>query len=189
MRASVLALGLVMAAAGCPEAQAGRPAEAGDSAGVQGRAGLTVITSPDSALVAIDGVPSGAAPLVIDSLRAGQHWILITRRDTANWLEDPVADTVELAPGEHRVFKYTLGVSYALSSAPSGATVLLGGIPAGRTPMVVRGTEAGLVPPITLRLEGYETVQVDLTRASRGALLVPLHRLWSANPSEERGGG
>ncbi len=203
MRAVMLMVGLALAlACGRPQAHAGSPGVSGDSAGgpgqapqgqaprgqaPMGHAGVTILTNPDSALVAIDGLLSGSSPLVIDSLGSGRHLLVITRRDTANWLEDPLADTVELAPGEHRGLKYTLEASDALSSVPSGATVSIGGIPAGTTPMVVRSKEGIPVQPVTLSLEGYEPVQVNLTPASGGALQVSLRRLWSANQGEERG--
>ena len=187
MKISVLALCIIGASAQFAAAQERDTSASLTQPGMQGMTGgeslrirgsLSILSTPDSAQVTIDSARAGVTPLLIDSLKPGRHVLRLSGGNPDNWLEYPVIDTVVVSGGELKTLKYVIETRYALSSMPSGAAVFIGESPAGITPTILK------IPPtggeaISIRLKGFETAGVDLAGASRGALMVRLHRIWS----------
>src|SRR5512135_1015262 len=87
------------------------------------RPSITFRTDPDSALVFLDGIRLGPSPVTLDSLQPGPHILRLAHPDFTNWLTDNITDTINIASGETRVFRYTFRTRFSIVSLPSGAGV------------------------------------------------------------------
>jgi formylglycine-generating enzyme required for sulfatase activity len=112
---------------------------------------VMVTSEPSGAQISVDGQPRGQAPVRLQ-LSARQHAI---KAHLDGWPDEEkqlnVAPEGENAP--HFVFA---NGSVKITSAPAGATVLVGGRELGQTPLVIEEVKPGQVS-YELRLTGYNS--------------------------------
>jgi hypothetical protein len=143
---------------------------------------VTVRTDIDSALVIIDDVEAGVTPLTIDTLRPGLHRITLVHPDVENWLATNLSDSFFVNPGEARTLHFRFEPRYIVSSYPFEADVVIEDSAVGTTPLLLTGDQ--VLKDIRIRKDGYEPTNLDLARAHRGVVAVPLKKIW---PGHEDG--
>jgi len=160
-----------------PKEHAAKP-----TAAVQGVGELRVTSNPPGAQVEIDGVSQDyyVTPFNAPPMKSGMH----TVRATAPGLA-PQARQVEVIAGQ----KVTLDLQltgdkaiYNIASTPSGADVIIDGVPSGRT----TPTQMALTPGqhrVTLRLEGFFPAETS-TDAAAGQTLNVSPMLHARNSTE-----
>ena len=123
---------------------------------------LPIASDPSGAEIFLGGVSMGKAPLTLE-LTTGTCELLARYR---NWPESRQIVTVQRGTNLPVQFTFHTG-SVKITSAPGGATVLAGGAPLGRTPLLIDEVEPG---PVTyeLRLAGYKSALVTGTVMPRG---------------------
>lgn len=146
-----------------------------DSLSVPGpRTGLTLRSTPDSAIVLVDGTLMGRTPLQLDTLAAGTHIVRLLNPDSSSWFTDNITDTISVERGQHPVLSYTLPHRYFINTIPSGAGVYTGDSLVGETPAMI---ESSSLPPgtmLTVRKAGYLSASVSLRGIQGGSVLLPL---------------
>jgi len=111
---------------------------------------VRVTSEPNGALISVDGIARGAAPL--DLQLPARHHEIVAHID--GWQDEQRSIDV---PAEKRTdahFLFANG-SVKITSAPAGATVLVGGRDLGQTPLVIEEVKPGPVS-YELRLSGYK---------------------------------
>jgi len=136
---------------------------------------LTVTTVPDSAVVILDDVVKGSAPITLTDIPAGKHIIIIKKKD---YFAKKATITITGGMDNTVTFELVKPVQLLVSSEPSGAAVLLNNERAGKTPYADSKLKPGTYA-IRLALEGYEPQQRTVTmngggRDSVHAILAPL---------------
>ena len=145
---------------------------------------LTLRTGSDTAWVFIDSVRAGTTPITIDSLKGGRHVISLIETDLSSWLSDRIDDTLTLAAGESRTFKYSFDRRVMVVTDPSGAVVYLGDSMAGITPCVLVGSSSGLPPSVTVQRKGYEKTVILIPPGNSGIARAELQKIWQSEGSE-----
>lgn len=138
------------------------------------RTGRTVRSTPDSAIVLVDGMLIGRTPLELDTLAAGTHILRLLNPDSTSWFTDNITDTISVEAGQHRILAYVLPQRYLINTIPSGAGVYVGDSLVGQTPAML---ESGSLPPgtmLTVRKEGYLSASVSLLGIRGGSVVLPL---------------
>ena len=152
------------------EAEGSAPTENGGAALDAGGAVLDVASEPAGATVFVNGDSVGVTPLQVPVAEPGEQWVLVAaggqtvldttvqvaygdvvaldaaRRRAPAARDDEPAATVEVQRGAIRV-----------TSAPSGAAVLLDGRSVGETPVTIDGLSPGRYS-LAVRRSGYEAV-------------------------------
>lgn len=152
-----------------------------DSSMTQFYSTLTVQSSPESARVAIDGVPVGFTPCKVDSILPGTHVLTLHHPDVESWLTEPVSDSVRLVSGEHRTLRFDLNRWHIIATSPFGAEVVWGDSIIGTTPLTVSPDLAQ--HSLLLRKPGYEPSRIDLSAS--GVVSVPLKRIWQNDGTDD----
>jgi hypothetical protein len=158
---------VVLIAVSCCKAVGGTPA---DSTLSNGTCSLEIRTTPDSAWVLIDQEKAGLTPLTVDTLLPGRHVIRLLPHNVSSWFADPVDDTVELVPGDHRALLYTFDHLLHITSKPSGARVTIGDSVAGFTPLVLRIPSGYKGEALSIDKPGYQSTLIPLSGIASGVL-------------------
>jgi hypothetical protein len=138
------------------------------------RTGLTIRSTPDSAIVVVDGTLMGQTPLHLDTLAAGTHIVRLLNPDSTSWFTDNITDTINVESGQHPTLSYNLPRRYLINTIPSGAGVYIGDSLAGETPTIL---ESGYLPPgmmLTVRKPGYLSASVSLHGIQGSSVVLPL---------------
>ncbi len=150
-----LAAGLA-AGAGWLRLERGRPAGTrGAAAPLRRVVRLEVVSSPPGCGVRLDGRYVGIAPVSVEDVSPGDHFVEV-RRDgyRARTVRVAVDGSAAVKPVSVALAALKLG-RIDLSSNPPGATVALDGEDRGNTPMVLEGIHPG-VHRVVLRRARYE---------------------------------
>ena len=112
---------------------------------------IHVTTTPDSAVVSVEGHAGGISPCTLSGLQQGMHTILVDKPGYAR-----VKGTILIQPGETRQFSTSLRRQATLSiyTVPERATVLINGVPVGVTPFV-RAVPTGMLFDIEVQKKGF----------------------------------
>ena len=112
---------------------------------------IHVTTTPDSAVISVDGSTSGISPCTLSGLSQGMHTILVDKPGYAR-----VKGTILIQAGETRQFSTSLRRQATLSiyTVPERATVLINGVPVGVTPFV-RAVPTGMLFDIEVQKKGF----------------------------------
>lgn len=148
-----------------------------DSASRQ--ASITIQTNIEGATVFVDGDSVGTTPITFHTA-PGAHRVRILS-DVANWLTEPISDSITLAPHEQRTLRYTFAQKFLILSNPSGAEVLARDSVIGTTPLVVKPVADATYK---LRAAGYEETPLEFANAVRGILSTTLNKKWQSENGE-----
>jgi hypothetical protein len=143
------------------------------------QASLTMYTNIEGATVFVDGDSIGVTPVTFQ-IAPGAHGVRILS-DVANWLTEPISDSITVALGERRTLHYTFPQKFLLLSTPSGAEVIVRDSVIGTTPLVVRPEQG---ESFRLRKVGYEETPLEFANASRGILATTLKKQWQRESTE-----
>jgi len=129
---------------------------------------ITVRSSPDGALVTIDGTLAGTTPTTLEDVPFGVHQLQVARPGYVPAVERVELDqaastrtiTVTLLRGEPSTGPTT--GSLEVDSRPRGATVLVDGRRVGTTPTRLADVTAGN-HDVRIELPGYRTVRAEVT--------------------------
>ncbi|MDI1251266.1 MAG: carboxypeptidase regulatory-like domain-containing protein [Lacunisphaera sp.] len=156
--------------AGWPEVQTEATVEAGrttDLAVTFKGGSLRLASEPSGATVKQGNAVLGKTPLVLPSLPPGEckltleypSWPVVSLQTTIT-VDGETTETVRLPHGKLTV-----------ESTPSGATVLLGGKPAGQTPLRLERFPAG-TRKLTLQGKDFPPLEISVTIEDRGDVKV-----------------
>jgi formylglycine-generating enzyme required for sulfatase activity len=115
---------------------------------------IQVASRPAGAEILLDGQPAGPAPLEL-TVPEGPHELVAKYRQWPALTRTITAKRGEPLPA---AFEF-IGGSVKITSAPGGATVLVGERELGRTPLLVQDLEPGDVS-YELRLAGYKPLAI-----------------------------
>jgi hypothetical protein len=136
---------------------------------------ITIQTNIEGATVFIDGDSVGLTPLTFHTTPGAHHVRILS--DVANWLSEPISDSIAVAPNEQRTLRYAFAQKFLILSNPSGAEVLARDSVIGTTPLVVKQSGDA---DFRVRRAGYEETPLDFTSASRGILSTTLNKKWQS---------
>jgi hypothetical protein len=136
-------------------------------------------TNIEGATVFVDGDSIGVTPVTFQ-IAPGAHHVRILS-DVANWLTEPIRDSITVALGERRTLHYTFPQKFLVLSTPSGAEVIVGDSVIGTTPLVIRPEQR---ESFNLRKVGYEETPLEFANASRGILATTLNKKWQREATE-----
>ena len=120
---------------------------------------LAVSSSPDGAMVLVDGQYRGVTPITLTNLGAGAHSLKLTKHGFQDW-----SQAIELAPGKDQVAAVLAPLpkaSLSVYSVPSGAWVYIDSEPAGQTPVESRTVSAG-THQVRIQAANYVTWQQEV---------------------------
>lgn len=127
------ALGLCLALA-APAIHAQASERAGESVGH-----LIAFSSPPGAYVYVDGLLLGQTPLRSVALTPGTYSIWFRTNPPRTFEPEPLPQrTFTVVAGDSVLIQQDMGALVRIESAPDGASVTVGGRPAGRTPVEFR---------------------------------------------------
>lgn len=138
-------------------------------------AAVKIDSDPPGAIVWLDGDSVGITPLTLNSVQPGRHHLRLLAPDLANWLNDPVDDTIEVATSGVRSLRYQLPSRALILTSPPEAQVFVNDTLVGTTPIVLEKTPSRF----TLRKPGYADTTLDGTQTGRGRVSVRLQRTWT----------
>jgi len=90
----------------CPTPAAA--SDSGDSSLVTPSTRLVINADGDSSAILLDGHVVGFAPLMLDTVSAGIHTLVVVSRNPASWFARTDSLTVVLTPGETRHLKFSV---------------------------------------------------------------------------------
>lgn len=149
------------------------------------RAGVTVTSDVDSALVFLDSVYVGRTPFLTDSLRPGMHVLKISHPRVESWHGGIITDTLHLEPGETRTLRYDVRTYVSVTSLPPGADVYVNDSLAGRTPFLVHPSLLRQDLHLAVKKEGFESVAMNTSDLTGSVFQVALRGGWQKPPVEE----
>lgn len=123
---------------------------------------LLVHSDPSGAEVKIGGADCGKTPLLLSNLALGKHRVHIAIPGYA--AKDVDVDLPDRMPVKIKVKLASDSATLAVSSEPSGADVVVGGILKGKTPCTVERIAAGK-SELEVRLAGYKPFKQSLSLA------------------------
>jgi eukaryotic-like serine/threonine-protein kinase len=141
---------------------------------------VTIVTSPADANVFIDGKksPGTASPYMFGELAEGPHELVVQKEGYIEYRssfkvdgsESSTLPTVELVSKKR-------DTGFAINSLPSGAEIVIDGVPAGKlTPAQVTGVSPG-VHKIELRLGGVTGYELQVLVPENTVLQLPMAEL------------
>ncbi len=137
-----------------------------------GRGTFWVFSTPEDALVILDGEEKGHTPLHLPVIPAGDHDLRIHHEGFADYRA-----TVEIRAGEESRLDARLLVPAKLvvRSEPAGARVYFGDHPKGQTPAIINSVRPGRTE-VTLNLENHQvwTQTIEFTEGASETLAVEL---------------
>jgi hypothetical protein len=165
---AVAAVVVAAAAAGIVGRQYLRPAAVAEARGT-----LAVSTNPVGIPVVVDGQPRGVTPLTLE-LPAGPHELKLAAEGEARIIPltiaagSTVSHTIELV-------KTSLPTGQvSVRSEPSGARVMIDGVPMGTTPLTIDGLVPG-THTVALTTElGSVTQEIKIDAGTMASLVVPM---------------
>lgn len=128
----------------------------------KGTGSLTIITTPDSAIVVFDDKVKGKSPLTLKDIIPGKHTIILKKKG-----HFAKKATVNVTAGSESELTFDLAkpVNLSISSEPSGAVVSLNKKEVGKTPFVNGKLKPGTYD-ISLSLAEYTVEKHTVTLAS-----------------------
>lgn len=119
---------------------------------------LSIVASPLSAAIFVDGERRGSGQVTIPYIEPGSHEILIRAYGHEDWYE-----VVDLEPGESRTVEATLVPSFgnmlALTTYPEGADVYVSSEWRGKSPLFISDPLEGDL--ISIQKDGYQPVIIS----------------------------
>ncbi|OGQ47494.1 MAG: hypothetical protein A3I05_02345 [Deltaproteobacteria bacterium RIFCSPLOWO2_02_FULL_44_10] len=143
---------------------------------------VVLASTPSRATIFIDDAETTwKTPITIDSLPAGEHVIGLFVENYRFWKK-----RASLSPGETLYFDVTLTKDYGsllITSQPTGALVIMNGIPVGETPLTRTELEPGEIYRIEIWSEGYEhtTKEIKVRSGRQEEIRVTLERKGSTS--------
>lgn len=120
---------------------------------------LLIHSEPEGAEIEIEGAARGQTPLLITDLPFGRYRL---RAKSLGYLPKEVDLTLQnRIPQKVEIDLTSNSATLELDSEPSGAEVLLNGIPRGHTPCLVERIQSG-DGTLELRLDGFHTHSQDM---------------------------
>ena len=129
----------------------------------------------DGAIISIDGVVVGSAPITVDSLMPGSRHVKIVHPERGDWMPRAIEDTIQVEPDVPLLREYRFEPRFVLRSDPYGAEVQMGDSVLGTTPLELEPSHDRTV--VTLTIPGYEAQTTDLADATPGIVMVRLRPL------------
>jgi hypothetical protein len=135
---------------------------------------IAITTTPPGAALELDGRAvgtSGATPIAVNDLIVGQKYKVTARLsgfEPGEAIVEPVRDrdapvSIALKP---------LAPTVRVESDPEGATVVIGGVEKGTTPLTLTDLAAGADATVTLRRTGYGDEQLAIHAPAPGETVV-----------------
>jgi Metal-dependent hydrolases of the beta-lactamase superfamily III len=124
---------------------------------------LSVFSIPSGATILLDGAAAGSTPGTIHGIDPGVYSLVLAKEGYA-----PYERYVTITAGKPTSVTATLTPAYGslrIQSAPTGASVLLNGVSAGFTPLVVKDLKPGEYT-VSVSKTGYVTVNRSATVAA-----------------------
>jgi len=114
---------------------------------------ITVTSTPPGAVIILDGTETGSmTPATLAGIEAGLHEVTV---DLADFIPEPSSAPVDVKPQGNYTVDFQLSQTGFQIDKPAGASILVNGVPTGKTvPAVVGGLPAGTVA-VSLEYEGY----------------------------------
>jgi hypothetical protein len=128
---------------------------------------MNIITTPDQAVVFIDGNRKGTTPLTLKNITPGEHSLTISKAGYENRNE-----RINIASGEKKSVEYALTqipipakATLSVNTSPSGAQVTVDGIQVGKTLVSIQDMAPG-EHSLTISKAGYENRNERINIAS-----------------------
>jgi len=125
---------------------------------------LDITTQPPDAIIRIDHLERGKAPLALTDLTPGPHLIQASKAGFQD-----VFETVVLEQGVSRTVALRLEPLKGLllvTSTPTGSEVSVKGASLGNTPLLITSLESG-THRLTIASPGFQTKEIDITLDGR----------------------
>jgi len=120
---------------------------------------IHVATTPDAAVVSLNGVVQGTSPLTVEDVRPGTHLLTVSKNGFRE-----ARRTLEVAPGQRLPVDLALEPLLGLvliHSEPPGASVEIAGADRGKTPLLLTDLPFGDYR-VTLTAPGYLRKELEL---------------------------
>ena len=124
---------------------------------------LLVITDPPTCDIAVKGVSLGAAPLLVTTLESGTHRLTVTSPGYQTKEVDVTLDG--RTPHKQEIALLSDSGTVTLTSDPTGAEVLVNGIPRGNTPCRIDRIPGGTVT-LAVQAAGFITHTREISLAA-----------------------
>lgn len=122
---------------------------------------LAVTSNLPEAVVFVDSVRAGLAPLRNFALMPGLHIVCVAAPDPQRWIVPSRCESVVALAGDTIELSFDLHYQFRITSEPYGARVMAGDSVLGQTPFVFSTQRPQSV--VTLLKDGYENLTVVLT--------------------------
>ncbi len=121
---------------------------------------LQISSYPTEAEVYVDGVKKGLAPLTIDDLSLGEHFVEVKKENFSTWSQ-------KINITEYKVIQLIANLqataaSIDVNTTPIGATILLNGKSQGITPITIKNLDTGIYK-IDILMNGYAPYEEKIT--------------------------
>ena len=127
---------------------------------------IEINSTPQPAMITIDGTPYGTTPALIPGITAGNRLVTLSHpgyHDAALVVSVIEGETIGIAATLHPAPANPAGLDgfVTVKSVPDGAEVMVGGQAIGKTPVFNHAAAPG-IHPLAVTREGYSTYTTDL---------------------------
>ena len=127
------------------------------------RAAVLVHTDPDGAAVSLDGAHVGDAPVLLPGVPIGKHRLTVSQPGFQSRNID--LDVRNPTPQKIDVSLVTDSATLRIASEPTGARILLNGVPRGETPAVLDRIPEGTIT-LELKSDGFLDFRQEMRLAA-----------------------
>ncbi|MBI2619003.1 MAG: PEGA domain-containing protein [Ignavibacteriales bacterium] len=135
---------------------------------------ISFFSDPPGAEVFIDSTFAGRTPLLQVEVPHGLRRIRLFLPSASDWNAVARNETLQVVAGEEIQKTYELGSTLAVNSIPPGASVLLGGVELGTTPLYYRSSKS-VKGELIVRKQGFEPKSIDASAPPGFVTLNPLN--------------